>query len=458
MGDEDTGSDDQFAVEDMRASSGRATLRRASSVVRALWPPTRTRQQQRVRRIVSAGVVLLALAVALAGSPGIRQNTAEIVSRFLPAPAPTLLPGANRFYLVPSPPGVEVSLDGHTLAAPPLVGGRNPLLLARGKHTFSWRSSRLPFQPLTCTVSVPPESASDTCSIAPVAQPAGNTATADVPAPGSSGYVITVHPSLRTLRQPQAQTLIAAVYTALATVRYSTTVQTGEHYFLDTPAPHAAMAAEPLRAVFSFDPSAIGQDLFPEPCVVSAGALPCHFPGQDCSQICTLPPSLAAGLGGKNDWIAAIGAGATWTYTTTNGTVAARDVRDPLGVYLVVLDIAWDGTRWQVTPIVDQRAGLGNMSEAACDTALSLLVTTTWGFVLTDPPPGVAVTLAPGASPADGCAIEVTNYGDPPPVFLERFGVLLTVNDQANNAQDRLPMASPTEQQLARQWLSLPRS
>jgi len=50
--------------------------------------------------------------------------------------------------------------------------------------------------------------------------------------------------------------------------------------------------------------------------------------------------------------------------------------------------------------------------------------------------------------------VVVVHHGAPPPVFLQRFGVLLTVNHQAINPQDGLPMASAAEQRLAQQLMA----
>lgn len=65
-----------------------------------------------------------------------------------------------------------------------------------------------------------------------------------------------------------------------------------------------------------------------------------------------------------------------------------------------------------------------------------------------NPPPGAAALFASDATPTDGC-VAVLDQGGQPAVFLERFGVLLTVNDTAVNPTDNLPAADITERQLA---------
>src|SRR5260370_30292411 len=42
--------------------------------------------------------------------------------------------------LLPNPPGVEVALDGQTLAHLPFSGNPAPLRLPVGTHVFTWRS------------------------------------------------------------------------------------------------------------------------------------------------------------------------------------------------------------------------------------------------------------------------------------------------------------------------------
>lgn len=74
--------------------------------------------------------------------------------------------------------------------------------------------------------------------------------------------------------------------------------------------------------------------------------------------------------------------------------------------------------------------------------------------MLTDPQLGAQLAVASGATPVDGCVVVVRNYGTPAPIFLERFGVLLTVNDSARNPVDILPMANADEQRIAQQLIA----
>lgn len=196
----------------------------------------------------------------------------------------------------------------------------------------------------------------------------------------------------------------------------------------------------------------------PEPCAIGLlGVLPCRFPYQDCSQICTLSASLASSVGNREDWIAGIGVRATWTYTTQNGRVVGQNIEHSVNiqnVQLAILRISWDGTQWRVVPIFGHNPALPASDDAACDDALFQLSNTTWSFIVTNPPPEASLAVASGATPADGCVVVVRNHGTPAPVFLERFGVLLTVNDQARNPTDNLPMANAAEQRIAQQLMT----
>lgn len=443
MSEHEPGDELRIDIEDMREPRAASVAR---STARSLVYPPRSRRWRRARRATVSCVLALGIVVALYSIPALRQGAIGLVTPHLPAPLPTLAPGANRFYLLPNPPGVEVSLDGHLLSAPPAPGDLHPLILPRGRHILTWRSTHFPMQPQNCVVSVPAHASADTCPLSPAS-----------PVARSAGYVITLHLSLGTLRQEHAQGLVVAIQDALAAARFTAVVQPGEHYYLDTPSPHVAVATKPLVATLDYTQDQQGS-FFPEPCVLASGVgiLPCRFPDQDCSQLCTavVPRASATGLGGPQDWIVGVGVRSTWTYTTQGGQTVARNVADPTATQLIILRISWDGARWHVTPIFGHTAALPATDDAACDSALTLLDGTTWGFVVNDPPPGVFLTVGSDMSPVDGCVAVVANYGTAAPTFLARFGVLLTVNATAVNPQDGLPMANPSEQRLARQLMS----
>jgi hypothetical protein len=411
-------------------------------------------RQRAARTVIAAGLVML-LVVVLASTPSMRNGAAELARSFLPTPAPTPAPGANQFYFLPSPPGVVVRLDGHVLDNPPMPGDRRPLVLSPGRHTIAWDSSWFPFLAQQCVITVP-ESAhppANACPLGPLTQPPGNPLV--TPPPGAPlikstpvGNIITLHSSLTALPAGQAQDLMAEIQGALDATPLTTTVQVGERFAHDPP-PRVAVATEPLRATLRYtgQPAAF----YPETCAIIT-IVACRFPAQQCALICTAPASQAAGLGGARDWIAGVGVRPEWSYTTRSGGIVELNVGGTDGWELVILRISWDGAYWHVTPIFGHTA-LPATDDAACDAALAQLTATTWFFMVSSPPPGASLAVASDASPVDGCVV-VMNHGEPRPVFLERFGVLLTVNDQAINPQDGLPKATAAEQQLAQRLMA----
>lgn len=454
MSERETDEGLQFHVEDLREPATEGERRPGSRPLPDLPHLARSPRDRLVRRAAAVVTLALVVVVALAGIPAVRQGALDLLHPPAPNTAGSAGAESNAFFFVPSPPGVDVLLDGHALSRQPLVGDPHPLVLSRGHHTLTWRSSRLPFQPLSCVVSIPANPAGDTCPLAPAPSGPGTRAS-----PGSAaGSVVTLHPSLarasdallaNTLR-PEGAGLLTAVWDALDAVQYDSVVQSGEHYALDAPTPRIVTATEPLRATLSYTPNS----LYDEPCTVASGILPCRFPDQDCSLLCTVSAPLAAQAGYPGEWIVGAGVHSAWTYTALDGRVVAQNVSDPIGVRLVLLRIAWDGSKWHVTPLAGHIASLPASDDAACDAALILMTGTTWAFMVTDPPPGASLEVASGAAPGDGCVLVVAHHGTPPPTFLERYGVLLTVNGQAVNAQDELPMANAEEQALARQLMA----
>jgi hypothetical protein len=252
-----------------------------------------------------------------------------------------------------------------------------------------------------------------------------------------------------------AAQLPAAIQAALDTERSTAIVRPGERYFTVPPGQSGtpATATQPLRATRSvqFLPDAG----YPEPCILTQPAIPCRFPGQDCGQLCTVahPPASVAGPNGA--WVVAATVRASWEYQTLDGQVVARDVVEAFGVQLAVLRITWDATSWHVTPIVGHIPGFDAADDVVCDPArFAVAQTPSWSFMMMDPPPGTTVRFVSGATPTDGCAAVLTQ--GQPAIFLERFGVLMTVNDAAINPTDNLPVADAAEQQLARRLLAVP--
>ncbi|GAC1450343.1 MAG: hypothetical protein PVSMB4_09170 [Ktedonobacterales bacterium] len=402
----------------------------------------------RLAVLVAAGLVMAALVVS--NVPAVGESARALLARLGPAPAPIIVPGSDLFDLLPNPPGTDVVLDGRVLAHVPMPGDGYPLRLARGTHVFVWRSHGFPFTPLRCAVSVP-HAASDSCPLT----------STEVLMPGGVhllGFIIMMHVSLAALDPRNATALVQVMQAALDARRSTAEVLPGEQYFSyhqgEVGAP--VVAQQPLRATLGYQLDT--RPGYPEPCTLGRPAIPCRFPGQDCTQLCTitsLPPSLA---GAGNAWYVAAIASATWDYATVGGqhVALATHIGERFGVQLAVLRLTWDGSQWQATLIFGHTPGLDAAEDIVCDPArFALSQTPSWNFMVENPPPGAQVRFIAGAAPTDGCVVlldQAPGSGHAA-VFLQRFGVLLTVNDEARNPVDNLPVADATEQRLAQQLL-----
>ena len=414
--------------------------------------------RRRGRRIFQlAGIVaalVLAVATVLASMPSAREVAAGLLTR--PSPTATLAPNVTSFYMLPNPPGVTVWLDGMPLARAPLPGTR-PLKLARGHHILRWLPGAFPFASLWCFFSVPRD-AQDNCPIVPgyvlpmALLPAGG--------PDALPSVIDVRESLTTLPADEAMALTSVIQQALDASAASTTIEPGERYFTYAPGipGHAVVATEPLRATMTLrldDPGALNG------CVLTPGAIqPCRAPGQDCSEICSLS-NVSAGSG--TVWLAGALVSSYWSYTTLDGRpVAERIGALGLNAHIVVLLISWDGADWHVTPLIGHHsAEQPATDDLLCDTARNWLAQGPLStiFQLSSARSGGQVTVgyASDTVVTDGCAVRIAGYDqtDSPALFLERFGVLLAVNEAAHALWPDLSRADAGEVMLANRMASM---
>jgi hypothetical protein len=435
----DTSDEFDAEVSDVRPRAGAAAT-----------PPARSPLQPRLtprRRLARLAVVLafgLALLVVLSSIPAVRDDAVGLANRVLPPPTPTLTPGTDLFYLLPNPPGVDVWVDGHMRARIPPPGDPHPIRLAPGQHVFAWRSRIFPFLPLQCSVSVPP-APTDTCPVLLPQQLPDQLRSAP-------GRVIALHPTLDALPADAGAQLATAVQGALDGIRSTALVQPGEFYYSAPPNETSSgpgKATQPLRVTLSYQFNSPGG--YPDPCVVSQLAVPCRFPGQNCTLLCTVPQPPAAVASAPSVWIAAALVSSRWRYTTLGGQVVVAPITDAVDGEIAVLRITWDGAAWHVTPLVGYTSGLPVADDLVCDPARYWLYNGSWGFMLTSPPFGAQVQFVSDATPIDGCLVVLDPFpgSDAPAAFLERFGVLLAVNEAANAPGADLPMADSAEQSLA---------
>jgi len=235
----DTSDEFDAEVSDLRGRAGCAEVAPARSPFQPRLTPRR--RLVRLAGILSAG---LALVVVLGSIPAVRNSAAGLASPFLPPPKPTLVPGSDLFTLLPNPPGVDVSLDGHVLAQPPAPGAAHPLRLAPGRHVYAWHSHIFPFPPLQCSVSVPPSPA-DTC---PIFNADALQLPQQLPA---VGQVIALHAALGALPADARDQLVTAVQAALDAGRSTALVQPGERYS-SAPLGSPVVATQPLRATLTY--------------------------------------------------------------------------------------------------------------------------------------------------------------------------------------------------------------
>jgi hypothetical protein len=438
---------DDFAAEISDLRAGRATEPQGSPspaeppLVPVLRPGQRV---ARIGRIL--GAVAIALLLVLSTFPSVRGGAVALFAG--PTPAPTVAPSSSAFYLLPSVPGGTVTLDGQRLKATHTIESGQPLRLTPGRHTLTWRAA--PFQPLNCVISLPHLS-TDTCPLSTRTTPTART---------WPGVILTMHQTLDALPFAQAQALRAALQNALDANEATAPVLRGEHYFSATPGVFGSSlaATEPLRATLQF--ALLTGDEPPEPCLVAPDVQPCRFYGQDCIQLCTLPPQDILTVRPTGEWDVAALVRASWTYTTFSGSVVANTVDElNLGFALAMFGVRWNGSQWSAQPIFGHASGIEIADDTMCLPARGWLFQGPLAFIF-QPQNGAAVEaryMADGV-PTDGCVAEIVDHNavpgqaasvTNPALFLARFGVLVAANDAALALWPDLPLADATEQALA---------
>jgi hypothetical protein len=455
---EHEGPDDdlEVSVSDLRPPAGTGADQTQRAADSSLQP--RLTSQQRARRLAAAlGVIAVALLLLLGSFSSVRDAARGLIASFVPTPTPTLGPGDDLFYFLPNVPSGTVLLDGHPLAHPPTLDTGHPLRLKRGRHQLEWRADL--FEPLRCTLSVP-HAEGDTCTITDRLFPPITSLSA-IPQP-LGAFLIQMHESLATLADTRRAALIMAAQSALDASRSTALVHPGERYFSALPGQlgQTVTATQPLQATLSF--RLVVDPRQPGPCeIYDSNIQPCHFAGQACQWFCTVPEQDVLRTASPPEWLAGVIVRPSWDYVALDGTVVAHDVGElvPALAYFV-LRIRWDGTQWQVTPVLGPNSGVTFADDAVCAPARGWLVQGPLSYVLDGSGSNAVTRYAAGPIPVDGCAVEITGYYQPgtrivstgpPALFLERFGLLLAANDAAHNLWPQIPVADADEQSLARE-------
>ncbi len=415
----------------------------------------RSTRQRALQVVVTTIVALLLLSVFVGNSASMRS---VITGLLHPTPTPSPVGESDFFYVQGNPSWGQLFIDGHRIVHLPPVGGP-PLRLPHGLHVLRWQAS--PFEPVSCTISVPGGSGLNTCLARAVPVNAKVFA-----------WLITFTVSLANLPDNQRASLMHSVQAALDTVQSTDRVRPGELYAVassQTCKPSGritycfATAHEPLTATLRF---ALDTR-------VSTGATTCISPGlgntcvfqqQDCHLFCAFPAQLFhIPPAFSTEWNVFVVARTSWTYALPGGRIIARNQPDSFldfeqgNEYFMAMHISWNGTGWSVSVLAGQLLSSPTCTEAANEVEMGSVLgdskipfPLTWNFVSAAPQAAGCLAVA--------SATQQTNTTPPPSTYplpgayvLQRFGVLLAANGIAHRYWPYLPLADSYEQNLAHQ-------
>lgn len=410
------------------------------------------RRHRKLAASATTGVVTLAILLLLFSVAPIRQLL------FPPAQQTTFA-----YHLDASPPWGTLFVDGQAVS---VVGSSYPLLnLTRGQHTLMWRAA--PFPPQQCTLLVPLGSGIDTCEHPPIPPESG----------GTDSY-ISFPTDIALLSPSQRDALFQATQAAFDRQQSSEMVRVGELYAQTgekggpnlpscTVVPSAALcladAHQPLKATLrlQLDTTSLSR--------ISCAEGTCISDGLNCRLFCApflyatpdVPVSPAI-------WQASVNVQLFWQFSTLQGQVIADNqadtfIRGQQNDTSVPLNITWNGRRWSVS--IARPGDTDYSIDPVCAAAMNDVFN-----LESDVPAATAqdtqtsMNAVQGTTLASGCLVEFELQDDafrtttpnvsPPLVadILQRFGVLLAVNDTAHHLFPFLPVANTYEKELARQW------
>ena len=389
----------------------------------------RQRKWSARRVLMVALVVVLVLltisCVIVTVNPRVPVALGEILHG-TPTPTATIGPGGNFAYYENGAPWGKLALDGRSI---PIDVTPTLHLLDRGRHTLTYLAD--PFPPLHCAISTP-AAASDTC-------PLDTTFANRFGRPTYGARVVDLGSTIERLPAAQREALIALVRSQVAYTSPVTTVRPGEHYLGNNGGSTTReMATQPLTATIQIRLQDANTHTNSGP----------GFPTlPECVVVCLPPlnnsmrPDPTAFPNLLEVW-AHIKMG--YHYTTQDGSVVLdyaplRQTQQTTwqSDSLVAVYVEWNG-QWQITlPPQDNTTlqcqyGRGDLFPSAG----------VYPYTLTG--------TRPAPNPTDCCLFVVrqisgnTVFG-PPILFLDRFGVLLAVGDDAHQLLPDLPVASQRE-------------
>ena len=382
-------------------------------------------------------VVGLVMALLLSGIVG-EGKASALETFFAPAPTATLSPSETVIAVVHWAPWGRLLANGRPVAqlsTPPRPSPTSTFAAAayvttftlpRGRYTLEYTAE--PFPTLRCQLSIP-STASDNC---PLSRQNIPSAVAHL---APDARTLDLHVAPEYLPSDAYRALEDAVRQMLATA-YSgtTTLRPGDHY-LDVRR-QVATAREPLEAHASFT-------LLPD--------LGDPAAERGCTNICSAPFAHSDFLshGIPNRLYAWIGATAqarmSYRYTAPDGHVALDDgpiAANPAPNIALPIAIAWENGEWHVAP---QAYMLG------ADPCQLAIFDANDGLSAASPNALTVSASYPLRNWLEGCVVEVsagrTGTNRVVPLFY-RFGVVMAVSSEAQQAFPSLPLPSAYERQL----------
>ena len=419
----------------------------ALPVKQALNVPRFTPRQRRLQLLATVGVVVLLLLILVGSYNPTRTRLVRSLVPPTPSATATRGPSSNLFYFSASPAWGHLLIDGEQSES-------FLFKLTRGRHVLRWLVE--PFVPQQCTISVPSNTATDTCRLNAFVHVLGSIVSAGV---------FSLPVSLAQLSRARFEMLVSTVQTVLDMQAPSETVLTNEMYAVNVGQQAIQRAKEPLRATLRYQLDS--ENTLDGVCsTLLEPSTPCTFNGQECYLFCTFFPMAPSAQCSSTSWNVLAAVQATWEYKTARGGLVTQNQPELLGTstiydHLLPLCISWDGTQWSVaiqsSHILSTLPPDQQQLDVACNTALNTIRQVLVPLSSEQSRSGIAWQYVPGASAATGClSIATLNQGQgslsPPVAYcLHRFGVMLAANDIAHRYWPKLPVADAYEQQLAAQ-------
>lgn len=422
----------------------------------------------RLRRLsLALTVVLVILLVGMIMTSVV--NVGGLLESSLLKPGPIVASYNLPVYLQGNPSWGQFTVDGKPVVPLPVAEHHKPLVLTPGPHHITWQVA--PFRPQNCIVSV--------VDVSTVTGPCflnGTILTGYEP--NNSILILSFSASLNDLPSGQRAALISKVQTIEDGYAFSETVHPGEVYAISEQKIAAnlslctfvaqlafcyARASQPLLAKLrlQLDTSTSPDD----PCVVSG---PCLNSQQDCRSFCADPTlSWPGQFATAKGWDVVVVVQLLWSYSTFSNQVIARDqpdsaLRGVQAYQTVSLHIDRGKQGWLVVPSSSETNS--GADDPFCSQGMQDII-----GLLNSSGNSQQVNVQQSFHTAADCleiaglsASEVSATPTPTPatnalqnaVFLDRFGVVLAVNEVAQHLFPSLPLADAAEKSLAQSLLA----